>query len=198
MKRFISVFLCIITILLCLCSCAKEKIYLPATLKCYGENGLAYTVIYTYDNDGRILREAGTYETESLRNYSDVYTYNNKGELTSLAKTELGEETVYTAEKITKYKYLLTAEDNRTITVIFDDKGHVVSFKTSDGYLLEYAYTYSKSGKPTSIKKQIVNPSGSHKLFEYNVTFTDNDSYEYYDIADNSYHFEVDCLVKTK
>lgn len=195
MKRFFSIAF-IIVFCLSLCGCNKEKIYLPKTLKCYSEGALAYTVTYTYDEDGRLLREVGSYESQSVLNYSDTYVYDDDGKLISLKKTENNTDTVYTAEKITKYKYLFTASDGRMITLIFDNKGHIVSFKTSDGYLSEYAYTYSKSGKPTSIKRQIVNPSGSNKLFEYSVKFTDEDTYKYYDNADSSYYFEVDCLVK--
>ena len=196
MKRILSIFILLILIGCFLCGCNKEKVYLMSSLKCFSEDSLVYTVNYTYDQDGRLLKEFGTYETQSLRNYSDTYTYNSKGELVKLVKVEMGEETEYTAEKITKYKYLLTAADNRTITVIFDTNGHVVSYKTSDGYLLEYAYTYAESGKPTALKKQIVNPSGSNKLFEYSIRFTDEDTYKCFDNSDSSYYYEVDCIIK--
>lgn len=196
MKRFFSFIVILVLIIYTLSGCSKENIYLMSVLKCFAQDELVYTVTYAYDEDGRILRESGTYETQSIRNYSDTYEYNKKGELVSFKKVEMGEETVYTAEKITKYKYLLTASDNRTITVIFDTKGHVVSYKTSDGYLIEYAYTYSKSGKPVSFKKQIVNPSGSNKLFDYSIKFTDEDTYKCYDNNDSSYYYEVDCAIK--
>ena len=198
MKRFLSVLLSAVLISICICGCKKQepKLYLPATLRCYVDESLSYTIKYTYNEDGKLVKETGRYENDSLRNYTDVYSYNNDGELTGMLKTEFGEDTAYTAEKITKYKYILTDADNRTITIIFDDKGHIVSFKTSDGYLLEYAYTYSETGQPTSMKKQIVNPSGSNKLFEYSINFTDDETYECHDNADASYYYEVECLVK--
>ncbi len=196
MKRILSIFIVLILITCALCGCNKQRVYLMSSLKCYSEDKLVYTVNYTYDEDGRLLKEACVYETQSLRNYSDTYTYNAKGELVKLVKVEMGEETEYTAEKITKYKYLLTAADGRTITIIFDTNGHVVSFKNSDGYLLEYAYVYAKNGKPTALKKQIVNPSGSNKLFDYSIRFTDQDSYNCYDSSDSSYYYAVDCIIK--
>ena len=196
MKRIISVFILLILVGCSLCGCNKEKVYLMSSLKCYSEDKLAYTVNYTYDEDGRLLKESGAYKLDSLRNYSDTYSYNSKGELVKLVKVEMGEETEYTAEKITKYKYLFTAADKRTITVIFDTVGHVVSYKTSDGYLLEYAYVYAKNGKPIALKKQIVNPSGSNKLFDYSIRFTDEDSYNCYDNSDSSYYYAVDCIIK--
>ena len=196
MKRILSIFVALVLIICALCGCNKEKVYLISSLKCFSEDDLVYTIDYVYDEDGRLLKETGNYETQNIRNYSDTYSYNKRGELVSLKKVEMGKETEYSAEKITKYKYLLTAEDKTEITIIFDTKGHVVSFKNSDGYLQEYAYTYAKNGKPTSFKKQIVNPSGSNKIFDYSIRFTDEDSYNCYDNSDSSYHYEVDCVIK--
>jgi hypothetical protein len=99
---------------------------------------------------------------------------------------------------VTKYKYYLTSKDGEKMTVIFDGKGHIVYKSLENVYTLEQAYTYDKSGKPTSLKIQQISPSGNSKLTEYIITFTSSNTYEYFEVGNDNKRFVVTCNILKK
>lgn len=194
-KRLFAVFLIAVCLVFSLCGCKKETVYLPLKVDCYQGETLVHSNFYTFNEWGFLTSESSVYYGVESKTETTQYNYDNKGTLVSALYTFSDSEIEYTAEKVTKYKYYLTAKDGQKMTVIFDGKGHIVFKEMENAYTFEQLYTYGKDGKPTAYKTQQISPSGSSKITDYLLTFTDSNTYEYFAADDNTYRFVVTCEI---
>lgn len=196
MKKIMTVVLLVEMALLALVGCGGEKLYLPQTIQLSNDGEIVCTYEYSYDIDNRLVTEFCRYEGIEALGYSDYYEYDTNGLLVSLRRIEAGGETTYTAEHITDYKYQLLDENGTLFrTIILDYKGHIISVSTPEGQLDEYVYVYDKQGRPETITRQIVHPSGSSKILTYQVVFDSRDTYHYSSDEQPNLRYTVRCLV---
>ncbi len=194
-KRFLGVILVVSLLAISLCGCKKETVYLPLKVDCYEGETLTHSNFYSFNDSGFLTQESSVYYGAEDKTENTKYNYDEKGNLVSALYTISDTETEYTAEKVSEYKYNLTSKDGDKLVVIFDGKGHIVYKSLENVYTLEQAYTYDKNGKPTSLKIQQISPSGSSKLTEYIITFTSNNTYEYFENGNNNTRFVVTCEI---
>ncbi len=194
-KKFFALFLAAVCIVFSLCGCKKETLYLPLRIDCYEGETLVQSYINEFNEFGFVTSESLVYHGVEYRTENTKYTYDEKGVLLSAVHTISDIETEYTAEKVTEYKYNLTSKDGYKMVLIFDGKGHIVYKMVEGAYTLENAYTYDKSGKPISLKTQQISPSGNSKITDYIITFTSNNTYEYFTVGDNANRFVVTCEI---
>ncbi|MBE6729035.1 MAG: hypothetical protein E7568_02230 [Ruminococcaceae bacterium] len=176
-KRLFA-FLITITLFFCLSGCGKKVAYQTTTLEY--KNGdtvyASYSYTYTVDNKPAII--TASFENSMVEDYIDVYSYNETGDIVSYSrKYENSIEEVYSAEKITNNKYLFKDDKGAEyLTIIFDNTGFIVSSRYANGYVTEYAYSYDKNGKPLTFKQLNITPSGSSRIIDYEINFTDSTS----------------------
>lgn len=183
-KAFRSFLLILSVICVCIsfCSCKSESVYRIDSMNWISNEGASIITEYTYTSDNKPESISVTYPSGFMENYQDVFTYNKKGDMVSCERTYLGTHNeVYTAKKITDNKYILyDASSAEFLTLIFDDSGFIVSYRYAIGHTTEYSFTYDKSGKPLAFKQLDIHPSGSRRIVDYTVEFTEKDTFRMY------------------
>ena len=155
-------------------------------------NTINYTYTYTSDNKPSTIKT--DYPLAPYESYEDTFTYDRKGNLESVTRLYNDMRMlIYTAEKITKYKYILYDKDNKEYsTIIFDESGFIVSTRYVTGYITEYAFETEENGKPVSFKQLDVRPSGSKRLIDYKIDYKSGDTFLMYpqgdEFSDNEYY----------
>ena len=178
--------LCLLLILVLslgtLCGCSKEGVYRIDSFTWISEEKEGVKTTYTYTEDSKPATITVEYPFSYEESYTDSFTYNKRGNLTEVTRAfNSGGVHTYTADKITNYKYILYDKDKKEyLTIIFDHSGFIVSYRYTNGYVTEYAFTYEENGKPVSMKQLDVTPSGSNRTTDYNARFTDENTYRLY------------------
>lgn len=186
-KKFVlSVSLILLT--LCLCSCSKVSLYQIKTLTVFSGENISATYSYTYTSDFKPAIITAKFEDDINEDYTDVFGYNAKGDITSYSRKYSGSiEQTYTAEKITENKYIFKDKSNdEYLTVIFDETGYIVSTRYANGYVNEHAFSYDKNGVPSSLKQLDVTPSGSNRILDFKIDFTNKTTCQMTPIGENS------------
>lgn len=177
-KKVTALVFSFLTVAVFLCSCGNKNNYQIQKLTFYSDESIVASYSYTYTAENKPAIITAYFNSDFEENYTDIYGYNDKGEITSYTKKyENGAKESYTAEKITDNKYIIKDEDgNEHTTIIFDETGFIVSNRQAIGYVTEYAYTYDKSGKPKTLKQLDVTPSGSNRVIDFEISFSNKNT----------------------
>lgn len=188
MFKKISALLLSVLMVLSLCSCSKGAVYQTQRLKIVSGDTTSITYNYTYTADNKPAIITANFVGALDEDYTDVFGYNDKGEIVSYSRKYVTSiEENYTAEKITDNKYIFKDKNgNEYLTIIFDETGFIVSRRYTDGYVTEYAYSYDKNGKPTAFKQLDITPSGSNRVLDFEISFTDKNSCRMTPVGENA------------
>lgn len=188
MFKKISVLMILVLMVFTLCSCGKSVTYQTKTLKIISGDSVSATYTYTYTADNKPSMISASFEGGIEEDYTDVFGYNDKGDMVSYSRKYVATiEENYTAEKITDNKYIFKDKNGKEyLTVIFDKTGFIVSRRYANGYVTEYAYTYVKNGKPTAFKQLDITPSGSNRILDFEIIFTDNNTCRMTPVGENA------------
>lgn len=188
MFKKIAAVLLVVLMLFTLCSCGKKALYQTQSLTYVVGDTASVTYTYTYTNDNKPAIITADFHDAQEEDYIDVFGYNEKGDIVSFSrKYESNIEGNYTAEKITDNKYIFKDQNNNEhLTIIFDETGFIVSNRYTSGYVTEYAYAYDNFGKPTAFKQLNITPSGSNRIFDYEISFTSENTCRMTPVGENA------------
>ncbi len=199
-KRFISIAFVFVLAITCFSGCSQKAVYRIDSLSYVVDGKPTVTFDYTYTYDHKPAITNVTFFDEINEGYTDVYGYDENGNMVSFTKRfDNSIEKSYKAESITSNKYIFREDDgSEFLTVIFDENGFIVSSRYANGYATEYAFTYDENGKPLTFKQLDIRPSGSNRITDYTVEFTDKDTFRMKAIGDNAQenaYYEADCTI---
>lgn len=199
-KRLISIAFAVIIAVTCFSGCGEKAVYRIDTLRYVVDGKTTVQYDYTYTHDHKPAITNVTFFDGVNEGYTDVYGYDEDGKMVTFTKRyENSIERSYNAESITSNKYIFREDDGTEfLTVIFDENGFVVSQRYTNGYVTEYAFTYDENGKPLTFKQLDIRPSGSNRITDYLVEFTDKDTFRMKSIGENAQenaYYEADCTI---